>query len=243
MDIRLLAPTATCVAIVVSIILWLLNQKRKELSYSVLWSQPLVNLRGPAKRLLDIRFKGEAVNDAQLILVKVWNSGHLPVTPGEYQSRLQLNFNPGAQIISANVIETHPADLDLRSKKNDEGKAFIEKIDHEKLYLSPILLNAGDYMVFQLVVRNSIGKPQLEGHIQGIAKVQLWKRPTLIPRILVGVGILTMAASMLLVDPSDLMKMGFDQILPFALMWGCGYIVFYAGWRWLRGDIGAYAGA
>lgn len=241
MDIRLLAPTATCIGICISIILWILNQRRKELSYHILWRQPLVNLRGAAKRQLDIRFKGERVNDAQLLILKIWNSGHLPITASEYQSQLKINFNPGASIVSANVIETHPADLDERSKKNETGKAFIEQIQNEKISLNAILLNPGDHITLQIVARNMSGVPTVEGHILGISKITNWKRPTLIPKMFVGTGCLTMIFSMLAVDPSDLISFGWEHILPFLLLWGCGFIVFYAGWCWLREGTREYA--
>lgn len=243
MDIRLLAPTATCIGICISIILWILNQRKKELSYHVLWKQPLVNLRGAAKRQLDIRFKGERVNDAYLVILKIWNSGHLPITASEYQSQLKIHFNPGASIVSASVIETYPADLDERSKKNETGKAFIEKIQNEKIFLNAILLNPGDLMTLQVVARNLSGFPLIEGHIQGISKVHNWKRPTLIPRLFVATGCATMIFSMLAVDPSDIVSLGWDHILPFSLIWGCGFIVFYAGWRWLKAGSREYAPA
>lgn len=243
MDIRLLAPTATSIGICISIILWILNQRKKELSYQVLWKQPLVNLKGAAKRQLDIRFKGERVNDAQLVILRLWNSGHIPITTSEYQSQLKVHFNPGVSIVSAHVIETHPADLDERSKKNESGKAFIEQVQNEKIFLFPLLLNPGDQLIMQVVARNMSGFPLIEGHIQGIPKIHNWKRPTLIPKMFVGTGCATMVFSMLAVDPSDIVSLGWDHILPFLLLWGCGFIVFYAGWRWLKSGSREYAPA
>lgn len=241
MDVRFLAPIATCIGIMTSIVLWLLNQRRKELSFRVLWKQPLVNLRGVAKRHLDIRFKGGTVSDAHLMILRIWNSGHLPISGNEFQTQLKIAFTPGTEVVSANVIETHPADLDERSKKDEAGKAFVDKIQANTIFLYNILLNPGDEITLQIIVRNCVSNPTVEGHIQGISRIHNWKQPTLIPNLLLSAGFCTMLFSMLAVDPSDLVTLGFSNILPFIFLGSCGFIIFWAGWLWLKDSNNEYA--
>src|ERR1700722_1930723 len=102
-DIRLLAPIATCCGIVVSILLWYLNQHRKALSYIILQSHPVLNLKGAARNQLDIRFSGHSISDSYLIVVRIFNRGHLPVNVNDYQTTMSLALNPGADILAVSV--------------------------------------------------------------------------------------------------------------------------------------------
>ena len=71
LDIRILAPTATSIGIIVSIFLWILNQRKKELSYEILFLDQLVKVTGNARKHLDVTFNGRRVDDARLAIVRV----------------------------------------------------------------------------------------------------------------------------------------------------------------------------
>lgn len=134
-DTRLLAPIATCLAIVVTVYLWYLNHK-KALSYQILRRSPLLNLKGAACNELDVRFEGHSVMDAYLIVVNIFNSGHVAVNTNDYESSLSITLNPGADILAACIIETMPASLEERIQNTPDKQASLIKLIEKNVYYS-----------------------------------------------------------------------------------------------------------
>ncbi len=265
MDIRLIAPTMTFIGICVSIFLWRLNQRKKELSYSILWRRPLLNLKGIAREQMDILFKGRKVSDADLLVIRIFNSGHLPINTSDYQTNLAIELEPGASIIDVNVIETVPANLEERIKIKTEASTetkqssnettaastttsapvpnspLIEAIAPSRIAMHPILLNDGDSMTIQMLVLNAHGRVGVTGHVNGIANVRAWKESRVIPALLTQIGVLIMASATLFVDPDDLVALALDHVLPYMLAFLLGYVCFSAGLYWPRKDVRKFA--
>src|SRR4030095_8429547 len=166
------APTATLFGVSVSVCLWILNQRRKELSYRVLRGDALVNVKGEAKRRGEVRFDGRPVEDAHLVVVRVANSGHLPINPGDYQGKLAICVNPGSSILMADVIETVPGDLDERLPQQNGQRSLIERVQKDRLILQPVLLNEDDSLSVQMLVKNYAGKVTVSGHVQGVPSIR-----------------------------------------------------------------------
>jgi hypothetical protein len=227
-DVRLLAPIATICAIVVSILLWRLNQRNKSLTFEILSRHPLVNVRGAARRGLEVRYEGRHVEDAELILLRIWNNGHIPVNAGEFLSNLVIKLNPTAEVIAAGITETVPGNLEDRSK----SKQLISCAEGERVEITPVLLNPEDSLTVQLLVRRAVGRLAVEGHVQGIARIEVYKYRNLIPRTLTQIGALVMAGGMLLVDPTDIRSYGFEHLLPCILIFATGYVLLHSGLYW-----------
>lgn len=232
MDIRLLAPIATCLAIVVSIYLWRLNSK-KALSYSILRSAPLLNLKGAGRNELDVRFSGHSVVDAYLIVVRIFNSGHLAVNSSDYQSNLSIMLNPGAEILAASIIDTVPTDLKERIKTaNGDQKSIIQNTTEDRILLTPVLLNEGDGITVQILARNTAGQIKVHGHIFGVKAINAWKEKRLLQKLLTEIGALVMAFAMLGVQPSDLVNYRLERVLPWILIFLLGFVFLQAGIYW-----------
>jgi len=252
MDIRLLAPSMTFIGICVSIFLWHLNQRRKALSYSILWRRPLLNLKGIAREQMDILFKGQKVSEADLIVIRIFNSGHLPINTGDYQTNLAVELEPGASVVDVNIIETVPANLEERikspaahSSSTDKtaitNSPLIEAITPSRVLLHPIMLNDGDSLTLQLLVLNAHGRVSVSGHVQGVAKVKSWKESLWLPTLLTQAGAFVMALAMLFVEPSDIVSLAFGNLMPYFLTFVLGYVCFSAGLYWPRKDVRNFA--
>ena len=163
-DPRLWAPLATSVGILISICLWYLNQHRKALSFIILEQHPVLNLKGAARKQLDINFGGINIADSYLIVIRIFNRGKLSVNPNDYQSAMYVGLHPGSEILTASVIETNPPDLEERTNKAN----VIDKIEGNRLFLKPVLLNEKDSITLQLLARNTSGAVHIHGHIQGV---------------------------------------------------------------------------
>ncbi len=227
-DVRLLAPFATVCAIIVSIFLWRLNQRNKSLTYEIVWRSPLLNVRGAARRKLEVRYEGNPVEDAELVLLRIWNNGHLPINASEFLSGMSIKLNPTAEVIAVGITETEPGDLEDRLK----GRPLLTKVDQNTVEITPFLLNPEDAITVQLVVRKSIGKITVEGHVQGITRITPYRYRNLLPRLLTQVGALVMALGMLMVEPADIRSFGLEHLLPCILIFATGYVLLHSGLYW-----------
>jgi hypothetical protein len=230
MDIRLLGPIATVTGICVSILLWNLNQRRKGISYHILWRHPLLNLKGVARDQLDIRFKGINVSNAQLLVVTIFNNGHLPIQVSDYQPHLSIRLNPGAKILDAHIIETMPADLEERL--GNRSASLVDEIDNERILLKPILLNEGDEFTVQMLVLDATEQISITGHVNGVKRVVEWRDNRIIAKVFTQGGAFVMAFAMLAVEPADPISLHLEPILPCLLAFIIGYVILSAGQNW-----------
>ncbi len=225
----LYAPIATLFGVTVSVLLWIKNQRRKELSYQVLRCESLVNVRGEAKRRVEVRFDGRPVEDAHLVVVGIANTGHMPINSGDYQGRLAICVNPGSSILMADVIETVPGDLDERLPQQNGQRSLIEKIQKDRLILQPVLLNEEDSLSVQMLVKNYAGKVTVSGHVQGVRTIRHIEDRSIVPGLLTQLGAITMAAAMLFCGPDAIWHLQIDAIVPYFLLFVLGYVLLFAG--------------
>ncbi len=231
-DIRLVAPLATMVGIMVSVYLWILNQKRKRLSYRVLSCGPILRVKGSSRKHLSVAFDGTSVDDACLIIVRLTNSGHLPVTAADYTTDLSINFNPGSSVLMADVALASPADLDERVRQADASLGLIKSLEPTRVVLRPVLLNDGDSVTYQIVVRNHRGSLSVRGHINGIRSVVEERRKPLLPRLLSAAGLVTITVSMLICEPTGFFTWGLEEILPCMQLFALGCMLLWFGQKW-----------
>ena len=232
LDIRILAPTATSIGIIVSIFLWILNQRKKELSYEILFLDQLVKVTGNARKHLDVTFNGRRVDDARLAIVRVFNSGHLPITKADFVMPISVDFSPGSRVMLVDIAETQPADLDDRCKVGDNTVNLIDRIDRDKVILHPVLLNEGDSITMQILVHSEIGRPTVKGHIMGVRHIREHKPYNLAARSFTHIGALIMTGAMLMVEPKAIVSYNFEEVLPYVLLFVLGYILFWMGLNW-----------
>ncbi|HEY9784162.1 MAG TPA: hypothetical protein V6D17_02085 [Candidatus Obscuribacterales bacterium] len=235
-DVRLLAPLATLLAIVVSSTLWYLNKQKKRISYQVLRREALVNVKGPARRKLKVTYDGQHVEDAYLILMRVFNSGHITVNLSDYHSPLTIQVNPGAKILLADVADTFPADLDDRIR-DDNGvpRSLVREFNTESVVLRSVLLNPGDEITVQLLARDLKGRISVSGHIQGISRIHEWKPGDIAKPALTYTGAAVMGTALLLSKPM-LPGIATLDLIPGALLFSLGAVIAWAGRSWSESE-------
>jgi len=227
-DVRLLAPLATLLAIAVSTY-WIWYQRFKALSYEIQVHESLVSLAGPAREHIELSFDGKKVRSASLVFLKLSNCGHTPINPSEYQARLTISFNSACRILCADIKETAPADLELRFRQDEVGKGLIESISDTQVTLRPLLLNPAEFITLQIFVQDLVGTINVGGHIQGIRTFKRVKAGSFVPVLLTQLGALIMCAAMLGVDSEAVVTFGIEDVLPYALIFLTGYVILCAG--------------
>jgi hypothetical protein len=227
-DIRLLAPTATSIGIAVSIGLWILNQRSKHLTLAQLTNESLINVRGNARPRVSVKFDGQAVDNVSLVVLKLANTGGLPVVPGDFQTALSLRLNSDAMILSLDIVDSDPVDLIDRFKSQQSKELVVRTSEHE-IAIQPVLLNPKDSLTIQMLIQDFHGIANTGCHIHGLKRIETKPRTSILPGVLTQLGAFIMAAAMLFVQPESLLSFDIQHILPFFLLFMVGYVSLWSG--------------
>lgn len=136
---------------------------RKKLTYRVVSYRPLLSPGKEVSGKVKIYYEDQLVHGVHLVLIHVRNSGRIPIEVGDYDKRLGFVFDEGAQILSAEIVGTKPADV--------ETTVIVEQ---RKVLLCPALLNPGWGLALQIL----LSKPgrsegiQAEGRIVGVSEIK-----------------------------------------------------------------------
>src|SRR5689334_12225079 len=102
---------ATIVTTIV-ITIWAVRKQRatREIMYQVVSDAPVVSIDKTVKDEVEVRIKGKVVNNARLLVLKVWNAGDIAIKQNDYYEPITVEF-PERDILSSEVFETQPKNL------------------------------------------------------------------------------------------------------------------------------------
>jgi hypothetical protein len=223
-DPRYLAPMATLIGIAVTVFLYLL-QRRKELSYEVLWRQQLVEMKGKTRNRIDLRFDGNPARDASFVVVRLINTGHVNIMPGDYQVRLSVDCGSASDILMAEIVETEPVGL----VDDSTAGPIIERIEKNKVVLRPMMLNRHDSVTLQLLVVQPGEKIAVNGHIQGVKRIGERKERQVWPLIMIYTGQCIAWATMFFLSPQMFYPFQFTAVIPLVFTFLTGQVLFMCG--------------
>jgi len=135
------AAIATIVAILISI----KQQQRKAVSYKVISDTPILSLKEEVKSRVQVLFDAKPVGNTRLVVLKILNSGNIPILPSDYIDSIKLSFGADSEILDAEVLETVPSDM------KDKAKAPL-KDDIGSVTLEPILLNSKESITLKVLL-------------------------------------------------------------------------------------------
>ncbi|MEH7343699.1 hypothetical protein V7122_07465 [Bacillus sp. JJ1532] len=166
--------------IIIAVITFIKNKKRKELSFDVLSSTSLLikdeELKNRIKLTID---DAEVKEDIHLVLVKLINTGNVPIKPDEFIEELTIECN--GSIIVAEVKETVPPNLTV---KVDNGVGDIFGIAS----VEPLLLNPKDEIIFKFLVSLYKNDISFNGRIVGVQKINKRKSRLPLTSTILGIG-------------------------------------------------------
>lgn len=189
------------ITILVSVILalWIYRKQKnkKELSYTLVSSAPIVSVKPDVADRIKIYLDGNAVAQAQLAVFSIKNTGNLAVKREDYDEPIVVEF-PACKILDANILSTHPIDL----LKPENRKTFFKWQD-STLTLAACLLNRKEELQFSVLVEGAKVEPKVRARIVDGALIEekpaLWNNIVLVLSsvvVLIG-GILAISAILL----------------------------------------------
>ena len=149
------------IALLTTIILFYTQRKQKVLSYQILSNASVLSIREEVEGKVQMLYEGTQVKKVHLIVLKIHNSGNVPIRTGDYERPLTILFGEGSDILSEEIIEKVPKNLDVVFDSSDN-----------RLIVKPLLLNSKDSITFKMLVSEFNGDLTVDSRIVGIKQVR-----------------------------------------------------------------------
>lgn len=164
---------ATIVLGFVGIYITLWTRNRKALAFEVVSDTPIVAVRRDKERAIaegiEIRYKGNPVNEVRVVVVRIWNAGNVPITSADYVKPLSIAF--GGQLLGYDALESQPEEI-----RQDILTGAGSSPDHSGVELRTVLLNPKDSVTVQAVLTNFSGSVQVQARVVGVSSVRRLSR-------------------------------------------------------------------
>jgi hypothetical protein len=139
----------------------------KELSWGIVSQGRLVDVHDNMKGRLKVLFDGVPRTDLKFVVLKIANTGNVPIEEHDFAEKLTLNF--GDPILDAGVAGVVPPDL--KTQMLFGGRQLV---------LDPLLLNPGDSVSLKVFLgvperggaRGSSRVVEASTHIAGVSRLR-----------------------------------------------------------------------
>lgn len=111
---------------------------------------------------LQILFGGKPVQDVYLAVVRIINSGNMPIVSADYERLVSLSFGESAQVLTAEISNTNPESLQA-----------VVSTENNKVVLEPVLMKSGDSITFNMLVSQFSGQIKVDGRIVGVKSIRM----------------------------------------------------------------------
>jgi hypothetical protein len=150
------------VTIVVAFVVYVMQRNRKEMAYDVISNTLVLSIDHEVRGKIQVLYEGKPVDDARLVVLRIWNSGKVPISSNDFERPVTFDFGKDAEVLDATIFETKPSNL------TDE--AVLEK-DINKVILRPLLLNRDDSIKFKVLLTRLRRNIQVSARISGINQI------------------------------------------------------------------------
>ncbi len=133
---------------------------RKEITWKII-SDTLVS---PAHDRVRVLYNDETIDDARLVILRIWNIGNVPVLPQDYENNnpIEFDFGEKAKVLDTEILRTTPPDI-------KDNVPFRQ--EDEKILLGPLLLNSLDSITFKVLLTNFSGEVRVNARIAGVKQI------------------------------------------------------------------------
>jgi len=153
-------------AVIVAVIMYWKQRKRKSLGYEVSSLTPLSSvdpgtLWSYQQAGLQFTFKGEAIPQAHFISIKFTNSGNVDLPKKDYDEPISLSFGEKAKVLAFRPVKKEPETISLTLKS-----------DGSNVVINPTLLNSKDSFMIEVLVNGFDGEVRVGGRIVGVKEIK-----------------------------------------------------------------------
>lgn len=137
---------------------------RRRLSYRILHDSPLM-VSAPALRAGSVTLSrhGTEIHDLSMVLLRVVNTGHVDIVPGDIDSALTFSF-PGREIVEVEVPAANPEALRTMLLDQFELSKFVGR---SKLAVPRVALNRRDRFTLLVLLTGGGAETAVSGFLSG----------------------------------------------------------------------------
>lgn len=150
-------------AIVLAVVLSRTERQVSELQIEILSNSSLVNVDGDVTGDIEIVYRDQPVNTLSLILLRIENSGNVPIRDSDYSEPIVIAVSPDAEIGEFTIVETEPKGINIT----------VEKISPYQIELSNALLNPGDQVLLKILALDNDDSLDITARIVNVSELQI----------------------------------------------------------------------
>ena len=151
---------AVVLAVLAIIISVLLQRRKKALSYEIVSKTPVLSTAEEIAGKLQIRFQGESVQGVYLLVIRIINTGNIPIASSDYERPLSIHFYKETRVLTGEVSQSDPININAQIEVHDQS-----------ILVMPVLLNKGDSITIKALVSNYSCMPKFDGRIIGVKNI------------------------------------------------------------------------
>lgn len=154
------------VALLLPIVLFIKQRDRKQISYEVTSDKSLLSIRKEVEGDVQVLFAGKPVSDLRQVVLKLRNTGNVPIEVKDYENNnpIEFDFGTKAEVLNAEILETIPMSL------KDRAEASLE-LENGKVRFEPLLLNARDCITIRVLLAGFNGDLNVIARIAGVQQI------------------------------------------------------------------------
>lgn len=165
------------VTVAVLIFLSIHERNRKSIEYNMISSTPVLSISEGVEGKLKILFDEREVNQVQLIVIGVTNTGNVPITEDDYSHPIAISFGKG-KLLTVELMEKDPDDLDV-----------LPVNQNDMVVINKVLLNQGDSFTLRALVAQFEDVVEVKGRIAGVQKIEQHVEPRNLRKTSIGIVI------------------------------------------------------
>ncbi len=191
-------PIWTFIAIIsgitIPIIIYLVQRSKKGIGYTILScneliKNPSIHSSKKLKGRLEILYNGQPVSNVYHILIRIFNSGNVPIRPEDYELPLKIDFGKKTQILRK-ILSKSSEDINVK-----------DKVEKNVIKLNKFLFNKGESIKYSIFLADYTNSLNISGRIAGINKISEVDKPvplSSIMRLITIVGIIPVVLALIL---------------------------------------------
>ncbi len=160
---QFIAALITLVALAWAVYTYAGARETKSLRVEILANSPMISVKDDVSKDISILYKDKPVRTLSLMLLRISNTGNVPILETDYSRPILFSLSPDAEIGEASITETKPKGLPI----------YPSRITPNQVELSRSLLNPGDQALLRILALNNDQTLDLTARIAGISDIKL----------------------------------------------------------------------
>ncbi|MBM3137313.1 MAG: hypothetical protein FJZ98_03885 [Chloroflexi bacterium] len=149
------------IGIIIPLVMSLSEKKRKEFSYEVLESAPMLKVAGRVQEYVKVTFLDEPVSQVQFVSIIFSNTGNVPITASDFEGTIGFTFGESPQILDIDIASKSPQNINAKIQPESIGFSLL-----------PALYNPRDTITINVLLGKFDGNISIEGRITGISEIK-----------------------------------------------------------------------